>query len=148
MISMKSALNLKRAGLKWIVAQHDFFAIPARGLDQHVFVISDMTVAVEMYGDYPVVTFNGASEWALDYVTLREVVWLPREDQLRLALENRWFTSPGAEFELSSSPSGYRLCLSRGDEKYMFTAEAAGEVYAQALLLVLESNQDKRIRWG
>ena len=67
MISVKTAQKLKEAGLSWMPMLHDFFAVPERGLDHLTFVISDMTITVEMFGQYPVVTFNGASEWALDY---------------------------------------------------------------------------------
>lgn len=138
MLSLTTAIALKQAGLKWMPAKHDYFVIPERGLDQHVFVISDMTVAVEMYGGYPVVTFNGASEWALDYVTLREVVWLPREDQLRLTMENLLHLTVGAGFELISIPDGYRVLLIMGDSQKDFRAQEVSEAYARALLYLLD----------
>lgn len=141
MIALDTARQLKQAGLKWMAARHDFFAIPESGLDEHVFVISDMTIAVEMYGDYPVVTFNGASEWALDYVTLREVVWLPREDQLRRAVEIRLFMQPEAGFTLLSTRSGYQLNVTTGGQQLTFTGENASEVYARALLYLLQEQQ-------
>lgn len=139
MLRLEKAIQLKQAGLKWMPARHDYFVIPERGLDQHVFVISDMTIAVEMYGDYPVVTFNGASEWALDYVTLREVVWMPREDQLRLAMENLLNLPTKGRFELISASEGYQLRLVIGEDQVRFNGQDVSEVYAQALLFLLSA---------
>ena len=100
MISLDTAIQLKNAGLIWIPSKHDFFALPDRDLDHLLFVISDMTINVELLSGYPVVTFNGASEWALDYVTIRDVVWLPREEQLRAALEDRLNNFAGVQMQL------------------------------------------------
>src|SRR5512146_2882759 len=87
MISLALAQDLKEAGLSWEPAMHDFFAIPERGMDNRVFVISDIQSTVENLLGSPVVAFQGASEWALDYLVTSEAVWLPTESQLRQALE-------------------------------------------------------------
>jgi hypothetical protein len=71
--------------------------------------------------------FNGTTEWALDSIPQDEVVWLPREDQLRTMLGTS-FTA------LEAIPGGYAVTI-RGegrDERHVdLTAEAA---YARAVL--------------
>lgn len=141
MITNKTATRLKNAGLKWMPAMHDFFFIPERGLDHLVFVISDMTISVEMMGSYPVITFNGATEWSLDYVTVWDVVWMPREDQIRQAIEVRWLGEPGCSIELEIERPIYR-CNLRSDRKLRsFEAESASEVYALALEYLIRKEQ-------
>ena len=54
-----------------------------RGMDDEVFVLSDMTVEVHQLEHGQVIGFNGTTEWALDSVEDRDAVWLPRESQLR-----------------------------------------------------------------
>ena len=106
MISLSTASQLKRAGLTWIPALHDFFAIPDRGLDDRVFVISDMMAYVEIRNNLPVVTFHGVVEWALDYLLTTEVIWLPREEQLRMALSRHLANEEQPALSLSSAMSG------------------------------------------
>jgi hypothetical protein len=77
------AVQLKEAGLAWKPATGDRFAIPDRGLDDEVFVVSNMTIEVHDFPEGAVIGFNGTVEWALDDVAKEEAVWLPREDQLR-----------------------------------------------------------------
>jgi hypothetical protein len=77
------ARELRDAGLVWKPAAGDRFAIPDRGLDDEVFVVSNMTIEVHDFPDGSVIGFNGTVEWALDDVAKEEAVWLPREDQLR-----------------------------------------------------------------
>lgn len=137
MISIVTAKKLKRAGLYWAPALHDFFAIPDRGLDNFVFVISDMAINVELFGTFPVVTFSGASEWALDYVTLADVVWLPTEEQLRLSLATRVFNKPGNQIRLIFYDGNYRCELVNDNDVKEFVAENASEAYANALLTLL-----------
>jgi hypothetical protein len=148
MISMETARMLKDAGLNWLPAMHDFFAIPERGLDHLIFVISDMTITVEMFGQYPVVTFNGASEWALDYVTVKEVVWLPREDQLRMAVENLIHTHKNAYFELFGNAPHYKCKIVMGDVEKVFQAEDVAEVYAKVLINLLPEIRNGNILKG
>ena len=78
MISLKAARKLKEAGLKWEPALHDFFAIPDRGMDERIFVISDMMITLELLSGMEVVSFQGASEWAFDYLLSSVVIWMPR----------------------------------------------------------------------
>ena len=52
-------------------------------MDDEIFVVSDMTVEVHDFPTGKVIGFNGTTEWALDSLAQGEVVWLPREDQLR-----------------------------------------------------------------
>ncbi|MDQ1739689.1 MAG: hypothetical protein QOE53_1341 [Pseudonocardiales bacterium] len=54
-----------------------------RGMDEEIFVLSDMTVEVHQLEHGQVIGFNGTTEWALDSVEDRDAVWLPRENQLR-----------------------------------------------------------------
>src|SRR5690242_19671949 len=86
MLSLATARLLKEAGLEWTPAIHDFFAIPDRGFDDRVFVISDISSELNMLSGHQAVTFQGALEWTLDYVMVSELVWVPSEEQLREGL--------------------------------------------------------------
>ncbi|MGC9399014.1 MAG: pilus assembly protein CpaE [Anaerolineae bacterium] len=138
MIALETARTLKEAGLRWLPRDGDRFAIPDRGLDDHVFVVSRMSATVQRLRGHLVIAFQGAYEWALDYIWLDEVVWLPHEAQLRAALEAHLVSSPGQPtLRLTGTPGGY-VCeiLFRGS--YLtFEADDAGEVYAEALLYIL-----------
>ncbi len=113
------AVRLRDAGLAWKPAPGDRFVIPDRDMDDDVFVISDMTI--EVYGS--VIGFNGTTEWALDDVAKDEVVWLPREDQLRELL--------GTGFRrLERTDRGYRVVTTES----AFGGESAEEAYGEALL--------------
>jgi len=140
MISLTTAIQLKEAGLKWVPALHDFFAIPERNLDERLFVISDMLVTVEQLSGMQVVSFQGASEWALDYLLTTEAVWVPGEDQLRKALEAILFTKPGWRFELAVDENSHRCLIPWGEEELIFEAEDANQAYAAALLFLLNSH--------
>lgn len=90
MLSVALASRLLAAGVLWTPRQGDRFVLPGRGMDQEVFWLSDMTVAVHELPRGRVVGFNGTTEWALDSVRLEEALWLPREDQLRDLLGDRF----------------------------------------------------------
>lgn len=90
MIALDLARRLAAAGFAWTPANGDRFAVPDRDLDDHVFVISDMVVEVQRLETGALLRFNGTTEWALDSVEQSEVVWLPREDQLRDLLGERF----------------------------------------------------------
>jgi hypothetical protein len=121
------ALQLREAGLAWKPVAGDRFAIPDRGLDDEVFVLSHMTIEVHQLPDGPVIGFNGTVEWALDDVAQDEAVWLPREDQLRELL--------GAGFRrLERLGDRYRVVVD--DE--VSEAGSAEETYAKALLRSME----------
>lgn len=83
MIGLELARTLQDAGLTWTPSPGDHFVIPDRGLDERVFVISTMVVETIDTASGRVLAFNGTTEWALDSIEVDEVVWLPREDQLR-----------------------------------------------------------------
>lgn len=144
MISLETAQALKNAGLTWRPQLHDFFAIPERGFDDRIFVLSDMTVAIEVLNGYPAITFNGAVEWSLDFIYQFDVVWLPREEQLqRLLMDHLAQRQPAAEphFTLEIQPANCRLSLPAANGRPApspFEAAKAAETYAQALLFLLQ----------
>ncbi len=140
MISLSMARKLKDAGLTWIPALNDFFAIPDRDLDDHVFVISDMHAYVEIRNNLPVVTFHGVVEWALDYLLTAEVVWLPREDQLRMALMQRLVAEKQPALRLSNHMDGNVCEIIFKGEPLSFDAQEASEAYGEALLHVLTNS--------
>lgn len=137
MISLATAKKLKRAGLQWQPALLDFFAIPDRQMDEKIFVISDMLVTVDILQGMQVVSFQGASEWALDSLVTRETVWLPREEQLRQALEAALLATSRPELHFTSGLSGYRCTIQVHDQALTFDASDASEAYAAALLYLL-----------
>jgi hypothetical protein len=89
-------------------------------------VVSDMTVEVHDYQGSKVIGFNGTTEWALDSIEQREVIWLPREEQLRALLGEHFHS-------LESVPGGYRVSLSESSH----TADDAEQAYAQAVIHLL-----------
>ena len=142
MITVELARRLQDAGLPWTPAPGDRFVMadPAvrdgAGLDD-VFVVSEMTVDVADTPTGPLLRFNGTTEWALDSVEQNDVLWLPREAQLRAAL--------GAAFRrLEAVPGGFVVVVADapggpGDDAAEgrhidLDAECA---YARALLAVL-----------
>jgi hypothetical protein len=137
MVSLEIAKQLKAAGLLWQPVMHDFFAIPDRGLDHERFVISDMTVYVELLRGWPIATFHGTSEWALDYIYLQELVWMPTEEQIREALASQLAGEPQPAVHLFGVADEYRCEIHFQGQTLAFTAEAAGDAYASALIYVL-----------
>ncbi|HEX7976622.1 MAG TPA: hypothetical protein VF498_19590, partial [Anaerolineales bacterium] len=102
MISLDTSQKLKAAGLTWVPALFDFFAIPDRHMDEKAFVISDMLVTVDVLQGLQVVSFQGASEWALDSLVTTDAVWLPSEAQLRQAVESALLAAGRGELRLVS----------------------------------------------
>ena len=90
MLSVALARELLSAGLLWSPRQGDRFVLPGRGMDDEVFWLSDMTVEVHELPRGRVVGFNGVTEWALDSVRIEDALWLPREEQLRAQLGDRF----------------------------------------------------------
>ena len=126
MITVEQARRLRKAGALWVPSAGDRFVVPDREMDEDVFVVSDMTVEVHDYPGGKVIGFNGTTEWALDSIEQREVVWLPREEQLRALL--------GTHFQrLEAVPEGYAVVLTDGRH----VAEDAEQAYADALLDLL-----------
>jgi hypothetical protein len=137
MVSLEIAKQLKAAGLLWQPVMHDFFAIPDRGLDHERFVISDMTVYVELLRGWPMATFHGTSEWALDYIYLQELVWMPTEEQIREALASQLAGEPQPSVHLFGVAVEYRCEIHFQGHTLAFTAEDASDAYANALIYVL-----------
>lgn len=126
-ISTALARDLRDAGLTWQPSDGDRFAIPERGLDDRRFTVSEMVVEVRDTPAGPVMAFNGTTEWALDAILQREVIWLPREDQLRLAL--------GPAFDqLVRTAEGYRCTVALDDHPVGYDGPTAAEAYGRALL--------------
>jgi hypothetical protein len=129
-IALDLALALRHAGLRWTPQPGDRFVLPGRGMDDDVFVLSNMTVEVHEFPSGKVIGFNGVTEWALDSVEQSEAVWLPAEHQLRDLLG-------GMFCSLQSTSEGFGVTLRLPDGDQTFTAEAAADAYATALLAVL-----------
>jgi hypothetical protein len=126
-ITLEQAKRLKKAGALWVPGAGDRFVVPDREMDDDVFVVSDMTVEVHDYPGGKVIGFNGTTEWALDSIEQREVIWLPREEQLRTLL--------GAQFlSLEATDGGYTVTTRGGST----TSPDAEQAYAEALLDLLE----------
>ncbi|MBX6355667.1 MAG: pilus assembly protein CpaE [Micromonosporaceae bacterium] len=132
MISIDLAGRLRRAGLSWHPAPGDRFAIPDRGLDDEIFVLSNMTIEVHDLPEGPIIGFNGTVEWALDDVAKEEAIWLPHEAQLRDLL--------GGTFRrLERTSSGYRVVAVIDGAEVAFVAEDAADAYGMALLRLIET---------
>lgn len=139
MISLATARKLREADLQWSPALHDFFAVPDRGMDERVFVISEVMAYVELRNNLPMVTFQGTTEWALDYLLKTEVVWMPREEQLRTLLMHYLVSEEQPALILSGTPEEYICSITFLGNKRQFEAGEASEAYAAALLHVLSS---------
>lgn len=126
MITIEQAGRLRKAGVLWSPSAGDRFVVPDRDMDDDVFVVSDMTVEVHDYQGSKVIGFNGTTEWALDSIEQREVIWLPREEQLRALLGDRFRS-------LESVPGGYRVNLTDSTH----SAEDAEQAYATAVIHLL-----------
>ncbi|MBI1882219.1 MAG: pilus assembly protein CpaE [Chloroflexi bacterium] len=148
MLSLSLAQELKTAGLAWTPAKNDFFAIPDRELDEAIYVISDMTVLVELVNGQLAVTFHGSVEWALDHVFVADLVWLPSETQLRELLEQRLLGEPEPSLQLTSTADGYWCEIRFHEEHLLFEAFGACEAYGAALLHVLRNEQSENSPLG
>lgn len=128
MTSLTAARALKDAGLAWLPAKGDRFVIPDRDMDGDVFVVSDMTVEAQDLASGQVLGFNGTTEWALDSVEAADVLWLPREGQLRAEL--------GEAFDgLHLEGGAWEVAVALPDGGWAQTRAAdAEEAYALALL--------------
>ena len=130
MIGLDLALSLRAAGLRWTPGPGDRFVLPHRGMDEDVFVLSDMTVEVHEFPAGRVIGFNGVTEWALDSVDQREALWLPAEHQLRELLG-------GLFVSLEAGAAGFEVALQLPSGRATFRASTAEDAYGQALLAVL-----------
>lgn len=127
MLTLDIAKRLHTAGLTWSPARGDRFIVPGKDMDDEVFVVSDMTVDVHDFPSGRVIGFNGTTEWALDSIKQDEVVWLPREDQLRVLL--------GESFvRLEAVPGGFVVVAAKhGRERRHIDIDAEG-AYGRCLL--------------
>jgi hypothetical protein len=116
--------------LSWTPQNGDQFFIPRPEITDSVFLVSDMVVELVVKNNDSRFHFNGTVEWALDSVESADVVWLPREHQLRELLGN-YFLS------LDYSSDGYVVSV-RGPGRAYHTATepTAAEAYGRALLYV------------
>ncbi|MDF1488401.1 pilus assembly protein CpaE [Tessaracoccus caeni] len=89
MLSLSLARRIKPA-VTWRPASGDRFMIPDKEMDDEIFHIAEMTIEVHTHHGAGVVKFNGTTEWALDSIPADQVLWLPREDQLRELLGDRF----------------------------------------------------------
>ena len=83
MITRELAVELGPSRTAWRPASGDRFLVPDRDLDDEVFVVSGMSIEVSDLPSGTEMRFNGTVEWALDSIAQAEVIWLPREDQMR-----------------------------------------------------------------
>lgn len=134
-ISLESAIKLKQAGLTWSPKTNDFFGVPDVGMDNKVFAMSDMTVSMEVLHGYHAITFNGAVEWALDFVYKADAVWLPTESQLREMVVARLGDEPS--MVLQTSIGGYVVVIKSDGSKQVFEGITAEEAYTAALMSLL-----------
>jgi hypothetical protein len=139
MISLALALELKEAGLEWQPAMHDFFALPDRLMDDKLFVISDLLVNIEQLQGIQIVSFQGAPEWALDYLVTSDVIWVPTETQLRQRLESALLAGGRLDLALNTTIASVRLKMVYRGQVLSFEARDAQEVYARALLYILRN---------
>jgi hypothetical protein len=142
MVSLDLAQQLKEAGLVWQAQTHDFFAIPERGMDEQVFVVTDVMAYLELLKGWPVVTFHGTAEWALDYILTAEVVWLPTEAQIRTHLENALLGEANLKLSLTLQHPGYLCEIIYGAQPHTFSGTTASEAYGLALLYILKQYND------
>jgi hypothetical protein len=140
MLSIETARKLRAAGLPWAPALHDFFAIPEHGLEDRLFVISDLPVNIAELQGQSVFTFEGAVEWALDYIVTTDAVWLPTEAQLRRMVESRMPEEAGILLNLTCLAEGYRVTIQPAGQPLHFSATSAEEAYAAALLHLLNAD--------
>jgi hypothetical protein len=114
--------------LDWTPQNADQFFIPRPEISDSVFSVSDMVVELVVRNGESRFHFNGTVEWALDSVEFTEVVWLPREEQLRELLGD-YFLS------LDRSSEGFVVTVS-GPARAQHTPPetVAQDAYARALL--------------
>jgi hypothetical protein len=129
MIALALAQQLRAAGLAWNPLPGDRFVVPDRDMDEEVFVISNMVVEVQDAPTGAIIGFNGTTEWALDSLEHRQVVWLPRESQLRELLADRFV-------RLEAVTGGFAVVFDGESREVDGDAESA---YARALLAVMSS---------
>ncbi|MDP9466122.1 MAG: pilus assembly protein CpaE [Actinomycetota bacterium] len=124
MLRLDLARELTTHCLVWWPQRGDRFVVRDRDMDEEVFVVSDLTVDVQEVPSGLVLGFNGTTEWALDSLKTDQVLWLPREDQLREALGDRLV-------RLERTAQGWSVVLADGRS---FADPDVESAYAKALL--------------
>jgi hypothetical protein len=114
---------LAARGEGWTPRSGDRFCFVERDLDQ-VFVVSEMVIEVADLPSGRLIRFNGTTEWALDSTPAEDVVWLPREDQLREVLGESFLA-------LARVGDGWAVTLTDGSRH---VADDPEDAYARAVL--------------
>ena len=130
-ITREVARRLRTAGLAWDPSPGDRFVIPDSDMDEEVFVVSEMTIEAHDRPAGRVIRFNGTTEWALDMIEEHQVLWLPREDQLRAQLGERFV-------RLEAVPEGFAVISDHSLAEHRHVAAEAEQAYALSLLAALE----------
>jgi len=123
-LTVETARRLRDVGLTWSPASGDRFVVADRGMDEEIFVISEMVIDHHLAPTGWLLRFNGTTEWALDNLQVEQALWLPREDQLRAALGEQFVS-------LTREPHGWLVSLADGTS---FEHEDTEEAYAAAVL--------------
>ena len=114
----------------WTPRNGDQFYIPRPEIADSIFTVSDMVVELITKNNESRFHFNGTVEWALDSVESDDVVWMPREEQLRDLLGEHFLS-------LDFVGDGYVVTVSGPGRAFHTPAEAeAADAYGQALLYV------------
>jgi hypothetical protein len=129
-ITVDLARRLASSGVLWEPRPGDRFTIDRPNVVGEVFWISELTIDVHTYHGQPLLGFNGTVEWALDAVTLDAALWLPREDQLRELLGDRFRA-------LRPADGGWGVVLATEQGQDEFVHEDAECAYAQALISIV-----------
>jgi hypothetical protein len=129
-ISVTTARELRRAGVRWTPRPGDRFVVDQPEMTEQVFWVSDFTVDVHEFADDTILGFNGTTEWALDSVPVHDCVWLPREDQLRALLG-------GMLLRLERTGDGWTVVARNGDTETHTRDADVEQAYARALLTAL-----------
>jgi hypothetical protein len=117
--------------LDWTPANGDQFYIPRPEISESVFTIADMVVELIVKNGDSRFHFNGTVEWALDSVESDDVVWMPREEQLRSLLGDAFLS-------LDRVGSGYVVSATGPDGAFHTDPRGeAADAYAEALLVVV-----------
>jgi hypothetical protein len=134
-ISVELALRLRAAGLPWQPASGDRFVIPDRGMDDQVFVVSELTIDVADVPGGRILRFNGTTEWALDSVDADAVVWLPHEGQLRAALGRSFRRLERIDSGVGAA--GWAVVVETGGRERREIDTDAERAYARSVLALL-----------
>lgn len=138
MISLKTAQQLKAAGLIWKTSINDFFGLPDREMDDRIFVLTDMQAQTDIFKGWPVIIFHGSPEWALDYILTTEAIWLPTESQLRQNIVDFIKDDPDATLQLTQTNQEITCKLITQSGTNQFQGANASEAYALTLLHLLQ----------